>query len=152
MKTVIAYLLLSFLLVSCAREYGIEKRAKQQLPVSLEYSADMIERGAHQFEIEELKTVYANDSICLLQFQLRFLNDAEKPQLRDYRYTYMIDLMMSRTMHQPVFLEKFSNILCLPDDLIKQCRKDVEESGESVYDNAIGSCFPVQRAFDAESR
>lgn len=135
--------------MSCQREFQIEKRAKQQVYASLPSELENICQGAHDWRIEDLKTVYANDSICLLQFTARFRDAQDEKRVRDYRYIYLMDMLMSKANRRPVFCEEFRNMLCLPDDLIRKCRKEVESSGESVYDASFGSCFPVRVPFDA---
>ena len=138
------------LAISCTGKYGIEERAMKQLPVSLDGELQDFCPGASNPDIQDVKTVYVNDTICLLQFSVTFDNAEGSRRIRDYRYIYAIDMMQSRMAHKPVFVEEFRNILCLPDDLIRQCRRDVKVTGESVYDSAIGSCYRVIKPFDKE--
>ena len=60
--------LATIFLFGCGRTYSISERAKQQLPVSLEYGMSKYINGFSDPKIEDLKIVYENDSICLLQF------------------------------------------------------------------------------------
>lgn len=141
-------ILCSLVVASCQHEYPITKRAKQQLLISLPIELDEYSKGSHDWSIEELKTVYENDSICLLQFTAQFVDGNGRMRQRDYRYTYLMDVRDSYVMHKTIFLEKFQNILCLPDKLIRECRKEVDRSGESVYESSIGSCETIWHNFD----
>lgn len=55
---------------------------------------------------------------------------------------------MSMAEKRPVFNEDFRNILCLPDELIKQSREEVKKNKEVVYNDFIGTTFPVKTPFD----
>lgn len=100
--------------------------------------------GMYDWRIEDLKTVYVNDSICMLQCTARFHDPAGNRRLRDYRYIYLIDTQMSRMYQRRIFKEQFRNILCMPDNLIKECRKQVKRNKESVYESSIASCIEVR--------
>lgn len=86
----------------------------------------------------------------MLQFSVLFDNVEGRRRALDFRYIYLIDLVQSRMLRKPVFLEQFRNILCMPDDLIKQCQKDIQTSGENVYNSSIGSCYRVINPYDKE--
>lgn len=146
LKILAAFMLLAC--VSCAKKYGIEERARQQMPVSLDAEIQEFCPGASNLDIQDIKTIYVNDSICLLQFSVLYDNEVGKRRARDYRYIYLIDMIQSRMERRPVFLEQFRNILCMPDELIRQCCKDIKESGESVYESSIGSCYRVNKPYD----
>ncbi len=98
--------------------------------------------------IENLKTVYENDSICLLQFTAAYKDKAGVTKRIDMRYIYLFDRAMSAAERRPVFNEGFRNILCLPDRIIKESRKEVKRNKEVVYNDFIGSTFPVRTPFD----
>ena len=66
----------------------------------------------------------------------------------DFRYIYLYDRFMSMAEKRPVFNEDFRNILCLPDELIKQNREEVKKNKEVVYNDFIGTTFPVKTPFD----
>lgn len=144
-------ILCSLVFASCQYEYPITRRAKKQLQVSLPIELDEYSRGSNDWSIKELKTVYENDSISILQFTAQFADGNGRMRLRDYRYTYLIDIRDSYVMRQAIFLEKFQNILCMPDKLIKECREEVKRTGESVYESSIGSCETIWRNFDDET-
>ncbi len=137
-----------FISVACQEHYAIEDRAKKQLMVSLEDELESFSPGKSDWYIEGLKTVYANDTICLLQCTARFQDAQGEKKVRDYRYIYLIDTEMSRILGRRVFKEEFRNILCLPDNLIKKSRKDVRKNNESVYDQSFGRTITVRRPYD----
>lgn len=99
-------------------------------------------------KIEDLKIVYENDSICLLQFTAAFKDTSNATRRLDFRYIYLYDRFMSMAEKRPVFNEDFRNILCLPDELIKQSREEVKKNKEVVYNDFIGTTFPVKTPFD----
>ena len=132
----------------CHRTYSITERAKQQLPVSLDYGMEEFVSHFEDGVIENLKTVYENDSICLLQFTAAYKDTAGVTKRIDMRYIYLFDRAMSAAERKPVFNESFRNILCMPDDVIEQCRKEVKKNKEVVYDSFIGTTFPVRTPYD----
>ncbi len=140
--------LATIFLFGCGRTYSITERAKQQLPVSLEYGMSKYINGFSDPKIEDLKIVYENDSICLLQFTAAYKDTLNQTKRLDLRYIYLFDRFMSMAERKPVFNEGFRNILCLPDELIKKSRKEVKKNKEVVYDNFIGTTFPVKEPFD----
>lgn len=150
MRTLLAFLLLigSTIIYGCGRECQITRRAKQQLPVSLEYGMSKFVSGFRDPKIEDLKIVYENDSICLLQFTAAYKDTTDAVRRLDFRYIYLYDSFMSFAEKKPVYNEDFRNILCLPDELIKQSRKDVKKNKEVVYNDFIGTTFPVKTPFD----
>lgn len=124
----------------------LESRARQQLPCSLEYDLNNFKN----LEINDLKTVYCNDSICLLQFRLDFNDTLGTVYSRDMRYTYLIDFMMSHYKGKPVYKELMEFMSCMPDDYIKSNWKYVEDSGESVYSYMYGGTYPIPHPFDEQ--
>jgi len=141
-------LLILFLPLSCERHYAIEERAKKQIMVSMEDELESFSPGMTDWYLEGLKTVYANDSICLLQCTPRFHDAKGEKKMRDYRYIYLIDTGMSHALGKMVFKEEFRNILCLPDKLIKKSRKEVWRNNESVYEQSFGRALTVRKPFD----
>ncbi|MBR7004419.1 MAG: hypothetical protein IKI00_05550 [Bacteroidales bacterium] len=135
-------------MASCQKRYAIEERARQQILVSMEDELESFSPGKTDWTIEDLKTVYVNDSICLLQCTARFLDANGEKKVRDYRYIYLFDTEMSRMLGQMIFKEEFRNILCLPDRLIKKCRRDVAMNNENVYQSSFGSCLTVRNPYD----
>lgn len=149
MKRILAAVfIISIAIVSCQRHYAIEERAKKQIMVSMEDELESFCPGMREWYIEDLKTVYANDSICLLQCTARFHDAQGVKKVRDYRYIYLIDTEMSHALGRMVFKEEFRNILCLPDKLIKKCRKEVWKNNESVYEQSFGRTLTVRKPFD----
>lgn len=150
MRTFFTGILLAGLMMicGCERECLITKRAKRQLPVSLEYGLSKFVNGFSDPKIEDLKIVYENDSICLLQFTAAFKDTSNATRRLDFRYIYLYDRFMSMAEKRPVFNEDFRNILCLPDELIKQSREEVKKNKEVVYNDFIGTTFPVKTPFD----
>lgn len=143
-------IVLAVLSLSCTRHYAIENRAKQQIYASLPDELRVICPGMNDWRIEDLKTIYANDSICLLQCTARFHDEYGTRLVRDYRYIYLIDTDDSRREGRPVFREEFRNILCMPDKVIRQCRRDVRRNKENVYENSRPGCLRVRKPFDAQ--
>ena len=82
MRTFFTGILLAGLMMicGCERECQITKRAKRQLPVSLEYGLSKFVNGFSDPKIEDLKIVYENDSICLLQFTAALQRHVERHQ------------------------------------------------------------------------
>ncbi len=148
-STILLSLIMLAIAIGCtSRSYPITERAKKQLPVSLEYGMSKYVQDFRDPKIEDLKVVYENDSICLLQFTAAYKDNADMIKRLDFRYIYLFDRFMSMAERKPVFNEDFRNILCLPDKLIKESREEVERKGEVVYDDFIGTTFPVKTPFD----
>ncbi len=148
MKRQIAFLIAGLALLSCTRQYAIEERAVRQMERSLPSALTSYCAGPHSWRIEDLKTVYVNDSICLLQFSARFRDSADVKYVKDLRYIYLLDMLESRFAGRPVYKEEFRNILCMPDDLILELQKKVRESGENVYNTSYGGVGPIADPID----
>jgi len=146
MKTgIILYSILLFACLSCTTKLPyLERRARQQLPVSIGYDLSKYKDK----EIMDLKTVYVNDSICLLQCRLKFKDNTGSVHYQDLRYTYLIDFMESHYMGKAIYKENFEFITCLPDEYIVKSREKTEASGESVYQYMYGGTYPIQCPFD----
>lgn len=148
-STIIILLTILALTIGCrGHSYPITERAKKQLPLSLEYGMSKYVQDFKDPAIENLKIVYENDSICLLQFTAAYKDNSNKTKRLDFRYIYLFDRFMSMAEGKPVFNEDFRNILCLPDEIIKESRKEVERNKEVVYNDFIGTTFPVKTPFD----
>lgn len=141
--------LLLLLAVSCGpKHFKIEDRARLQAEASLPYELTSYCPGPHSWSIEDMKTVYVNDTICLLQFSARFRDKDNNKYIKDFRYIYLLDCLESRFVGKPVYKEQFRNILCMPDELILALQKQIEESGEDVYSSSYGGVAPVVAPID----
>ena len=131
--------------MSCGPKVSfLENRARHQLPISVEYDLNNLEGK----EIQDLKTVYVNDSICLLQFHLQYKAPDGKVLVKDMRYTYIIDFMMSHYAGEAVYKELMEFMTCMPDEYIKKNRKYADQTGESVYNYMYGGTYPIVHPFD----
>ncbi|MBQ9311011.1 MAG: hypothetical protein IJ222_09180 [Bacteroidales bacterium] len=144
-KYVIALMLLAA--IGCCRRGELEKRAQDQLPVSMEYHLQDYYPGMSAWRIEDVKTVYANDSIVLLQCTARFRDASGEKTVRDYRYIYKIDMDLSWAEGRAMFAEAFVNILCLSDKQIADYRKRVRKTGTSIYEHYRGAGLVVEHPF-----
>ena len=151
-KLLLLLLIFAVSSVSCkrAREYSIEGRARQQLQVSVKHELAEFSPGARDWQIENVKTVYANDSICLLQCTVKFRNKEDNLVSEDYRYIYLLDIPQSYFHHKAIYNEEFRHIPCMPDNLIKKCRIDSEKDNISVYESMFGGTVPVREPFDGK--
>lgn len=136
------------LTIGCTRQYGITKRALQQLPVSLKDHITEFVPGYSDLSVQNLKTVYENDSICLLQFTAVYKDTTGVDNTIDLRYIYLYDDVVSMMNGKMTFNEAFSQIPCMPDELIKKNQETVRKNKESVYKNLYGSTLPVNTPFD----
>lgn len=148
-STIILLIITLTLAIGCGgHSYPITERAMKQLPVSLEYGMSKYVQDFKEPAIEDLKIVYENDSICLLQFTAAYKDSTNATRRLDFRYIYLFDRFMSMAEGKPVFNEDFRNILCLPDEIIKESREEVKRNKEVVYNDFIGTTFPVKTPFD----
>lgn len=144
-KTLIGYIILALACISCStREPFLETRAKQQLPVSIEHDLNNFEAK----EIQDLQTVYVNDSICMLQCRLKITDKSGKTDYMDLRYTYLIDFMESHFKGKAIYKENFEFITRLPDEYIKKSKQEVRKRKESVYKYMYGGTYPIAHPFD----
>ena len=145
MKKILLMLVAVCLLVSCRENLFID-RAKEQMKVAIANSITQKKEDAGKMSIHDVKTVYENDSICLLQCIVDITDRQERLRQIEYRYIYLIDIFMSKSSGKAVYNESLQEFPCLPDDLIKKCRQDVVRNNESVYDSLYGSTLPVSRS------
>lgn len=118
------------------------------MPVSLNERLTDIVPATGMARIRNLKTVYENDSICLLQFTAAYKDTADVERTIDLRYIYLYDDFGSMMNGKMTFNEVFREIPCMPDDLIKKNRENVRKNNESVYKDLYGSTVPVRTPFD----
>lgn len=151
MKSDVVVLLTVFLLgiCGCSRHYSIEDRARSQVPVTLAYNYMTDQASRTDMSIDNLETVYVNDSICILQCNMFFKEDGDKIRL-DIRYIYLLDMMQSRMAGRPVFSECVKLVPCMPKDRIRQGRRDVKFESESVYESMYGTVSPVAVPCDSK--
>lgn len=144
-RHIIALAILTLVCLSCRPKVPfLESRARQQLPVSVEYDLNRLENKV----IQGLKTVYVNDSICLLQFHLLYNNENGEVRVQDMRYTYLIDFMESHFAGKTVYKENFEFIACMPDEYIEKSKERADATGESVYSYLYGGAYPIVHPFD----
>ncbi len=148
MRKALFFLMFAAIVFGCDRQYTITKRARLQLPVSLNERLTDIVPAAGEAQIRNLKTVYENDSICLLQFTAAYKDTADVERTIDLRYIYLYDDFGSIMNGKMTFNEVFRVIPCMPDDLIKKNRENVRKNNESVYKDLYGSTMPVMTPFD----
>ena len=144
-RSIIAFAILALVCLSCRPKVPfLESRARQQLPVTIEYDLNRLKDKM----IQDLKTVYVNDSICLLQFHLQYKNGSGDIQVQDVRYTYLIDFVMSHYSGEIVYKELMEFMTCMPDEYIKKNWQYVDATGESVYSYLYGGAYPIVHPFD----
>lgn len=149
----ISYSILTLIAVvaicSCARKSNyLEERAMKQLPISTPDQLTQFCLKPNVTRYEDIKTVYLNDSICLIQFSVRFVDELNNKYVKDFRYAYALDIISSYIAGEARYAEGFLNTLCMPDALIKDLQKQVKEKGENVYDSLYGTLRPVAHPFD----
>ena len=147
MKRILSIILLAGVLLSCIHENPMEERAKKQIVASMDSFLEGYFPGNQGWRMEDLETVYVNDSICILQCSAWIHDAMGKQVVRDYRYIYLLDMDLSRASHKPVFSENFINTLCLSDREIRRRNRHVRQMGENVYNSVSGGCIPVQDPF-----
>lgn len=148
MKRLFVYFLLLSVCFSCGHRFGIEERAIRQVHNSLPEELESYCDGVSSWRTEDMKTVYVNDSVCILQFTARFRDSADVKYVRDLRYTYLNDRLESIVEGRMVYKESFLNTLCMPDELIGYFRDDIKKRGESVYESAYGLVLPIHNPID----
>lgn len=121
------------------------------MPVSFKELITEDPRFTGNYEIVDEKTVYADDSVAIIQFSARLKEQSGALRRFDYRYVYLMDFFMSHVDSRPVFNEVFQDVPCMPDDLIAECRKTVRKSKESVYKSLIGMTHEVRNNFDSKT-
>lgn len=138
---IVAVLCLFF---SCGRESGLEQRADRPMAAALERAIGDRYGKVEQMKVRDLKTVYTDDSVCIRQFFVDVVDRGGKREMLEYRYVFLLDMFMSRVEGRPVYNEALLDFPCLSDDLIRQCREEVERTGESVYDTMYGATLKVK--------
>lgn len=148
MRKALIFLMFAAVVFGCDRQCTITKRAQCQLPVSLNERLTDFVPAIGMARIKNLKTVYENDSICLLQFTAAYKDTADVEKTIDLRYIYLYDDFGSIMNGKMTFNEVFREIPCMPDELIKKNQKTVRKNKESVYNDLYGSTVPVGTPFD----
>ena len=148
MKRVLYILLLAAGLLACtAVRHPLEERAMKQIALSLDGYLEDYFPGKKDWKMEDLKTVYVNDTVCILQCTAWIRDSLDRTIGRDYKYIYLVDMDFSRAAGKPVFAENFINILCLSDKEIARARRKIRQTRENVYYTWQGGCILVQHPF-----
>lgn len=143
MKKILWVLASVCLLISCHEKHFVDK-AKEQMQIAMANSISEKYEGTKKMSVHDLKTVYANDSICLLQCVVDITDQHDRIRQIEYRYIYLMDMFMSKYSGKAIYNESLQEFPCMPDDLIEKCQQDVAENNESVYDSLYGSTLPVK--------
>lgn len=120
-------------MIGCSKSKSLEDYAKLQIQQSIEPFLEESFPGKLDWRIEDIKTIYYNDSICLLQCTARLRDSLNRKVVRDYRYMYKIEMDFSRVAGHPVFYEDFENVLCLTDEQIRLFKKKVKRDRADIY-------------------
>lgn len=144
MNKILLVVLSGVILSSCSGKSLVDKAA-HQMQVTIDRL--VVERygKVEDLVVRDLKTVYANDSICLLQCVVNMTDPVGKPQKLEYRYIFLIDMFVSRLSGKVVYNEALQDFPCMPDDLIEKSRQEVLQKQESVYNDLFGYTLPVHR-------
>ena len=132
-----------FLLIACNKTTILEK-AEKRMPIALKQKIEVDFGEFKKMDVRDLKTVYANDSICLLQCYVDLVKKNGDKEILEYRYIYLIDGLMSRFSGKLIYNECVMDFPCMPDDLIKKCQEEVLSRNESVYDDLYSCTFPIK--------
>lgn len=147
-KALVTVCIVVSLIISCKHAFNIESRARSQIQVSVSDYMEEYFNGIQSIEIKNIETIYVNDSICLLQARVTFDSKEYNDVQIDIRYTYLLDVFQSYITDKPVFCEEVKPVRLLSKEMIRQCRRDVKISGESVYESLIGNVYPIQHPVD----
>ena len=131
-----------FILQSC-RENALVKNATKELDSAVKYNLKEKYKVTDDITIKEIKTVYDNDSICILQCKASGKNSAGELTGIEYRYVYLIDMIMSRVAGRAIINDNIEECLCMPDELIRKSRKESDALGENVYEALYGTTLPI---------
>ncbi|MBO5226223.1 MAG: hypothetical protein J6B46_07470 [Parabacteroides sp.] len=130
-------ILLSCLCVACKKHQTLEEATDKPMQKAIEEAVEEQYKNVKDVKIYALKTVYADDSVCIKQCYVDKIDSVGKKEVLEYRYVFLIDMFQSRFERQVVFNEVLINLPCLPDDLIRKCQEEVKQRGESVYNSMI---------------
>jgi len=120
-------------IVSCQRRHSIEDRAKIQLPLSLATEIQDFEKGTEVLEIKDLKTVYVNDSICIMQFKPSLRDSTGRISEKELQYVYYVDMFLSRYYGRFIFRNEFRAVPSMTGKEIRENARKVRRDGENVY-------------------
>lgn len=127
---------------SCTKK-TLRDNAVEQMEKEIYEKIHQTVEDVRKIDIQNVKTVYQNDSICMLQCEARLSLPDDSILKYEYRYIYLIDVYLSRFSGEMVYNHSLQDFPCMPDDLIEKCRKDVERNHESVYESMFPSTLPV---------
>ena len=120
------------------------QRAEERMPIALDKKI-IEEFGEYKhIDVRDVKMVYTNDSICLLQCRVNLIDKKGNKQMLEYRYIYLIDVIMSRFTGKVIYNQCVKDFPCMPDDLIKKCQEEVVLRNESVYNDLYPRTSPIK--------
>ena len=84
MKKIALFMFCSILLTACSN--GVEKDAKQQMEQTMKELA----KDPSSVQISDVKTMFANDSLCILHFKFSAKNGFGAMRTSLYEYVYLV--------------------------------------------------------------
>ena len=151
MKKLFFFLVVSFTLslaVSCTRHHIIESRAHSQVEPSLVRELEDFVPTAANIRCLDAETVYANDTICILQLTANYDTAQQKNILEEVQYVYYVDMLLSRYYGKPIYREEFRNVPPMTRKEIKDSARKVRRTGENVYNSFAGHGNVITENFD----
>lgn len=131
------------LAAACTSKPALETMAYKRLPKALEAKMSeelSISGGA---DIHEPVTMYASDSLCIIQF----MAVVKDPQYEGYcfpvRYAFVRDMVLSYATGRPAYAEYMSGCSVMDKDEIKATKARYKEKAKSNYDYYVAFAIPV---------
>ena len=112
---------------------------EKEISIKIHHAVDDVQK----IDFQNIKTVYQNDSICMLQCDANLIFSNDSTIKYEYRYIYLIDVFMSKLSGKMIYNHSLQDFPCMPDSLIEKCKQNVERNHESVYESMYPSTLPV---------
>lgn len=134
----------------CSRTPMLQQRAVKQLPVTLDRDLKSWTGGYSDLMMEEPEIIYADDSICVMQFNASYTDNKGTAWETDYRYIYLLDTFVYRMTGEVVYNESLIPRPQIGKEKIKEVRRKIRHDKKSMYDSVVLNTIPVAVPFDKE--
>ncbi len=143
-KRYLGFIILLLGIFACHKETLSDRARASMMGVVRDAVEGRYKVGVKWMQIRDVKTIYENDSICLLQCRVDAQDSMGKKEMLEYHYVYLWDRFMSYAERRAVFNDAIIDAHCLSDERIERFRRELNEDGGSLYDGIFGETAPIK--------
>ena len=132
-------------MAGCASRPSLEKMALQRLPKALELAMQEEMSLPGGADIVSPRTIYACDSLCLIQCEAVARDSSGREFRFPVRYIFLEDVFMSSVKGHPVYAEMVTGCPRMSEEEMEMLRRKCVEDGDRMYVYYAGIADPIDK-------